>query len=58
MLPPIHFNYEFVFQADKIENVITERMLAAKLDTRNLSAAQKMPQSLFGVSHFVPQRLL
>jgi hypothetical protein len=30
MLSPIHLNYQFVFQADKIENVITKRMLRAR----------------------------
>jgi hypothetical protein len=31
MLSPIYFNYQLVFQADKIEDVITKWMLTAKL---------------------------
>jgi hypothetical protein len=31
MLAPIYFNDQFVFQADKIEDVITKWMLTAKL---------------------------
>ena len=30
MLSPIHLDYQFVFQADKIEDVITQWMLTAK----------------------------
>ena len=31
MLPPIYLDDKLLFQADEIENVITERMLSAKL---------------------------
>ena len=58
MLSPVYLNDQFVFQADKIEDVITKRMLTAKLETRDLPATQNLPQSLFGISRFIPQRLL
>ena len=38
MLSPIHLNDQFVFQADKIEDVIAKWMLTAKFKTRNLTA--------------------
>jgi len=58
VLSPIHLNYEFVFEADEVEDVITKWMLAAKFQTGNLATSQKMPQSLFRVGHVVPQSSL
>jgi hypothetical protein len=51
MLSPIHLNNKLVFQADKIENVITKWMLTAKFQTGNLATSQKMPQSLFRIGN-------
>ena len=53
MLSPIHLNYQFVLQADKIENVITKWMLATKFQTGNLSTSQEMPQRLFRIGHVI-----
>jgi len=43
MLSPVYLNDQFVFQADKIEDVITKRMLTAKFQSGNLATSQKMP---------------
>jgi hypothetical protein len=53
MLSSIHLDYQFVFQADKVEDIITKSMLTAELEIRNLSATQNIPQSLFRVRHLV-----
>jgi hypothetical protein len=53
MLSPIHLNYHFLFEADKIENVIRKWMLPAKFQTGNLPASQKVPQSLLCIGHVV-----
>jgi hypothetical protein len=53
MLGPIHFNDQFVFQSDKIEDVITKSVLTAKFQTTNLTTTQKMPQSLFRIRQVV-----
>jgi hypothetical protein len=58
MLGPIHFNDQFVFQSDKIENVITKSVLTAKFQTTNLTTTQKMPQSLFRIRQVVAKRPL
>jgi hypothetical protein len=51
MLSPIHLNYKLVFQADKIQNVITKWMLTAKFQTSDMATSQKIPQSMFRVGH-------
>jgi len=53
MLAPIYFNDQFVFQADKIEDVITKWVLTAKFQTADLTTTQKMPQSLFRIRQVV-----
>ncbi len=53
VLPAIYFNYQFIFQADKIEDVISKWMLAAKFQTTNLTASQNVPQRSFGLRHSV-----
>jgi len=58
MLTPIYLNSQLFLQTHEIEDVITKRMLTAKLETRSLSATQNPPQSLFGISHFIPQHSL
>ena len=58
MLTPIYLNNQLLLQTHKIEDVITKRMLTAKLETRDLPATRNLPQSLFGISRFIPQRLL
>jgi hypothetical protein len=58
MLTPIYLNNQLVLQTHEIKDVIAKRMLAAKLETRNLPGTQNSPQSLFGISHFIPQRSL
>jgi hypothetical protein len=55
MLIPIYLNNQLVLQTHKIKDVIAKRMLAAKFETRNLARTQNLPQSLFGISHFIPQ---
>jgi hypothetical protein len=49
MVSAVHLDYQFFFQTDKVEDIITEWMLTAELEIRNLSAAQNIPQSLFRV---------
>lgn len=56
MLPPIKFDDQLSFQADKIENIVAERMLAAKLHAK-LFAAQELPEKALGVSCFFPEFL-
>jgi len=58
MLPPIYFNDQFVFQGDKIEDVITKWMLTAKFQITNLTTTQEMPQSLFRIRQVIAQRPL
>jgi hypothetical protein len=58
MLPPICINNQLVLQTHEIEDLITKRLLTAKLETRGLPATQNLPQSLFGIGHFIPQHLL
>jgi hypothetical protein len=53
MLAPIYFNDQFVFQANKIEDVITKWVLTAKFQTADLTTTQKMPQSLFRIRQVV-----
>jgi hypothetical protein len=53
MLSSIHLDYQFVFQADKVEDIIAKRMLTAEFETQDLSAAQNVPQCLFRVRHVV-----
>jgi hypothetical protein len=55
MLTPIYLNNELLLQTYEIKDVITERMLATKLDTRNLPTTQYPPQGLFSISRFIPQ---
>ncbi len=43
MLATIHLNDELVFQTDKIEDIIAERMLTAELDTVHLATPQDAP---------------
>jgi hypothetical protein len=58
MLTPIYLNNQLVLQTHEINDKIAKRMLSAKLEARNLPTTQNPPQSLFGISHFVPQRSL
>ncbi len=53
MLPSVRLDYQFVFQADKVEDIIAKRMLMAELKTRNLSAPENFPQSLFRIRHVI-----
>ena len=43
MLTTIDLNDQFVFQADKIKDVITKRMLTTKLEPGNLTTTQNPP---------------
>ncbi len=49
MLGTIYFDDQSVFQADKIEDVITKWVLTAELQTTNLTTTQKMPQNHFRI---------
>ncbi len=53
MLSPVYLNDQFAFQADKMEDVITKRMLTEKFQSGNLATSQKMPQGLFRVGQVV-----
>ena len=53
MLPTIDLYNQHLFQTDKIKDVIAKGMLAAKLETPDLSAAEDLPQSPFRSSHFI-----
>jgi len=47
MLTTVYLDNQLALQAHEIEDVITKRVLTAKLETRNLPIAQNLPQSLF-----------
>ena len=54
MLTPIYLNNQLVLPTHEIKDVIAKRMLTTKLKTQNLPGTQNPPQSLFGISHFIP----
>jgi hypothetical protein len=54
MLAPIYFNDQFVFQADKIEDVITKWMLTAKLKLPAQKAGASGEVSSFILCPFIP----
>jgi len=51
MLVAIDLNNEHSLQADKIDNVVTKRVLPAKFETRYLLSPQEAPQALLGICH-------
>lgn len=56
MLPAVEFDNHFLFQTDKIEHVVVEGMLAAKLCSE-LFAAQKLPKLAFCIGSMVAKLL-
>jgi hypothetical protein len=55
MLAAIDLNGKHSLQADKIDDVITKRMLPAKFETRKLFPSQKAPHAPLGIGHVVTQ---
>ncbi len=53
MLSPIYLDDQSIFQADKIEDIITEWMLTTKFQTVNFATSQIIPQSVFRLGHVV-----
>lgn len=49
MLRPIEFDNQSSFQADKINNVITHRVLTAKTAPIQLLLLQRIPQPSFSI---------
>jgi hypothetical protein len=58
MLSAVNLDCEHRFQTDKVENVITEGVLPAKLESLHLPASQTAPQAQLGVRHILPQDAL
>ena len=48
MLGSVEFEHEPALEADKVDDVVTEHMLAAKLVAEQLAVAQAGPELLFG----------
>jgi hypothetical protein len=55
MLPVVDFHNQHRFQADKVKNIILERMLAPKFASAHLTAPQATPQTAFRVCHIATQ---
>lgn len=55
MLSTIHFNDQLAFDADKISDVATDRMLPAELVSINLPQTQMTPKPLFGIGHVLSE---
>ena len=58
MLPAIHFDYQHRVETHKIKNVVSKRMLPAKLEINQLLAPQKTPQTLLCFCHISTQSAL
>jgi hypothetical protein len=55
VLPTIDLNNKLPFKANKVEHVLTKRMLSPKLHTK-LSTAQAPPQHALRVGRLLSQR--
>jgi hypothetical protein len=51
MLPAIYLNNQLHFQTNKIQNKISERMLASEFAAFNLTSSQPLPKRLFSIRH-------
>ena len=50
MLPAIQFHYQFLFEADEINDVRWNRMLPPKLESGEVAVFQLQPEAQFRVS--------
>jgi hypothetical protein len=57
MLSAINFNYRPLFETDKIEDVVFERVLPSKFAAR-LSVAQYVPETALCIGHIFSQGVL
>ena len=55
VLPAVYFDNQFGVHADEIEDVLTQRLLAAEAVAAQSFAAQVFPQPLFGRRHVFAQ---
>ena len=55
VLPAVYFDNQFGVHADEIEDVLTQRLLAAEAVAAQSFAAQVFPQPLFGMRHVFAQ---
>ena len=55
VLPAVYFDNQFGVHADEIEDVLTQRLLAAEAVAAQSFAAQVFPQPLFGRRHVLAQ---
>ena len=58
MLASIKFDDEAALQTRKVKNIVSIRVLTAKLASFNLSAFQPLPQRAFRVGRLVAESLL
>jgi hypothetical protein len=57
MLPAIQFDDQFPVETDKVDNVISDGLLASEFEALRLSSAQMLPQQSLGVSRVFAQTL-
>jgi hypothetical protein len=58
MLTPVNFDHNFSLQAGKVQNIVSERMLAAKLAIVELPATKALPKFVLRVGWRVAQPAL
>jgi len=49
VLTTIDFDNQFSFQADKVDDVLTDNVLTAKFVTAQLTCTQMAPERAFGI---------
>lgn len=49
MLPPIQFDYQFLFNTNKIYNIFTNRILTPKFPSSQFPVPKISPQPFFGI---------
>ena len=57
MLPAVQFDDEFLFETDKVDNVISDGLLASEFEALRLFGAQMLPQQSLGVGGVFAQTL-
>jgi len=57
MMAAIHLNDQFSFEANKVDDVLADKHLSAKLASCQLAVSETFPQCLFGIGGALPKFL-